>query len=153
MTCCCNYTFVYDILRSTFTFQRTFLLFSTVTMFRLLLFSIGQLFVVWLDNGTHIGRTGIAYFNSISIEYFVKYYPKLNIIWNMFCHFKFVLLTYEYIYNFVYNRRMQFPIGSVIMVYYRIVWFFWFFDFFYWFLLKSILFNMRISNFKTENKY
>ena len=72
MTCCCNYIFVYDILRSIFTFQRKFLLFSTVTMFRLLLLSIGQLFVAWLDNGTHTGRRGIAYFYSISIESFVQ---------------------------------------------------------------------------------
>ena len=41
-------------------------------MIRLLLISIGQLFAVRLDNGTHIGRTGIAYFYSISIEYFVQ---------------------------------------------------------------------------------
>ena len=69
MTCCSNYAFVYDILRSTFTFQQTFLLFSTVTLFRLLVFSIGQLFVVCLDNGTNIERTWIHYFYSISIEY------------------------------------------------------------------------------------
>ena len=31
--CCCNYTFVYDIFRSTITFQGTFFLFSTVTIF------------------------------------------------------------------------------------------------------------------------
>ena len=72
MTCCCNYTFVYDIIRCTFTFQRTFLLFSVVTMVCLLVFSIGQLFAMWLDNRTHIGCTGIAYFYSISIEYFVQ---------------------------------------------------------------------------------
>ena len=36
MICCCNYTFVYDIFRSTFTFQRAFILFSTGAIFPLL---------------------------------------------------------------------------------------------------------------------
>ena len=61
MTCYCNYTFVYDIFRSAFIFQRTFFLFSTVTIYQLLVFSIGQLFLPWLYDRNHIGRTGIAF--------------------------------------------------------------------------------------------
>ena len=33
-------------------------------------------------------------------------------------------LTYGYIYNVTYNRCMQFTIGSIFIVYYRIVLFF-----------------------------
>ena len=72
MTRCCNYIFLYNISRSAFTIQRTFFLFSTVTIFRLIVFSIDHLFVVWLEDRTHIGSTGIAEFYSISIKYFVQ---------------------------------------------------------------------------------
>ena len=62
------------------------------------------------------------------------------------------LLTYEYIYDVIYNKYMKFTIGSVIVVCYRIIWFFTIIRDIPR-LLNFILFNICISNFKTENKY
>ena len=75
VTCCCNYTFVYDIFRSRLTFQQAFLFFSTVTIFCLYVFSIDQL-LLWdmmmEKNNNIIGSTEITDFYSMPIEYFVQ---------------------------------------------------------------------------------
>ena len=73
-------------------------------------------------------------------------------IYQIYIYIYLLLLTYEYIYDVIYNKYMKFTIGSVIVVYYRIIWFFTIIRDIPR-LLNFILFNICISNFKTENKY
>ena len=83
----------------------------------------------------------------IQVWQFIKY-----IYIYIYIYIYLFLLTYEYIYDVIYNKYTKFTIGSVIVVYYRIIWFFTIIRDIPRFL-NFILFNICISNFKTENKY
>ena len=81
-------------------------------------------FYIWygIDD---IGIRDIWYTSMVYIYMVIKteqFYIRFKIcfvILNLF------LLTYEHIYNVMYNGYMQLTIGSIIRVYYRTVWFFY----------------------------